>query len=307
MHKITVVIPTHNRRDDLKKSVVSIFRQSKTPDELIVIDDGSVPSVRWDIFKGAPDNIKCILIHNKIPQGANNARNQGIKAANGNFIAFLDDDDEFKKNKIELILECMCDYPFVDFFYHPAEIHLGNTGLSYVSRPKKFYMGEDIFKSLLVKNAIGGTPMVIVRKSSLEDVGYFDEEMKSLQDYELWLRLAKSGAVFKLLDVPLTKYNHVVRRKSVSKNLIIHRESIAAIEKKYAVNYADLTKKEIKEFKAWKQAMASHKALLNGNIMLAFKERMKQFFITMKPIDMISALVILGGPTFVYKIKSRIG
>lgn len=188
---ISVVIPTHNRLDGLKKSLESLLRQKQLPDEVIVVDDGSRLAVEYSVFEGFPTQVKCILLRNDEPKGGNNARNQGVMAASGDYIAFLDDDDQFKPNKVEVLQREIAKNASVDVFYHPAHIHMLNEGVSYISKPYGFSQDEDVYRSLLVQNRIGGTPMVTVRKQALLDVGLFDEQMPAMQDYELWLRLAK--------------------------------------------------------------------------------------------------------------------
>lgn len=306
-NSISVVIPTHDRGEDLGKSINSIFCQTKLPNELIVVDDRSNPSVSSDIFNNASEKISCRLIRNEIPRGANHARNLGIGAAQGEFIAFLDDDDEFKNNKIEVLFDEVEKNTDIDVFYHPAEIHMVKEKVVYFSKPKAFFPGEDIFRSLLVSNKIGGTPMVVVRKSALIDVGLFDEKMPALQDYELWLRLAKSQYKFKLIDEPLTKYHYVTNRKSISKSIATSFKAIALIEEKYRSEYSSLSVAEKKKYEEWKNKKLIHKSLLNGHILKALKLQALQFILSPKPKHLLAVFAIIIGPKFVYKMKARFG
>src|SRR5690606_9048843 len=147
-----------------------------------------------------PAEVEVKLLRNEKPMGGNNARNRGVLASTSDYIAFLDDDDAFKPNKIEELKKAILDGVNADIIYHPAHIHMINEGVSYFSKPKIFKEGEDIFRKLLLENVIGGTPMVTIKRQSLVDVGLFDEEMPALQDYELWLRMAKAGASFYYVD-----------------------------------------------------------------------------------------------------------
>lgn len=306
-NKITVVIPTHNRNSDLKKAVDSILAQTKLPNELVVIDDGSTPPVTNDIFSHASDEITCRLIRNEVPKGANHARNLGVKSAQGSFIAFLDDDDEFKEDKIEMLVDAIDKNTDADVFYHPAEIHMVKEGIVYISKPKNFKPDEDIFRTLLISNRIGGTPMVTVRKAALIDIGIFDEQMPALQDYELWLRLAKAGYKFKLIDRPLTKYHYVTSRSSISKSIAVSLKAIDLIEQKYSLEYSNLSDLEKKQYAEWKNKKLIHKSLLNGQAFKAFQLQVAQFFSSPSLKHLLAVFAIMLGPKFVYKIKAVAG
>ena len=92
---ITVIIPTQNRLENLKKAILSVFKQTTVPLELIVVDDCSNEPVKMEVFKAAPSKTECRIVRlNKI-RGANYARNIGIEKAQGKYIAMLDDDDLF--------------------------------------------------------------------------------------------------------------------------------------------------------------------------------------------------------------------
>ena len=206
---ISVVIPSHNRLDELKIAIKSVFDQTMVPNELIVVDDGSSLPLGENIFKGAPKKLHCILLTNKTPKGGNFARNIAIKEATSEYIAFLDDDDEFFNQKLEEVTKSIKENPDTDLFYHTAKIQMVNERLFYYSKPLYFEDKKEVFKNLLIGNFIGGTPMVIVKRQSLIEVGSFDEVMPALQDYELWLRMAKAEMVFKFINKALTKYNYV--------------------------------------------------------------------------------------------------
>lgn len=130
---VTVVIPTHNRSDGLDAAVKSVFNQTLLPKELIVVDDGSIPPVSEEVFYGCPSGLSTKLLRSESPKGANNARNRGIKEATGEWIAFLDDDDAFFIQKIEVVNNSIQNHPQADLFYHPAEINLIRENISYAS------------------------------------------------------------------------------------------------------------------------------------------------------------------------------
>lgn len=302
---ISVVIPSHNRVLDLKIAIRSVFKQTITPYELIIVDDGSIDPVKSTVFNDAPESLKCLLLTNVVPLGGNHARNKGVLAATGDYIAFLDDDDEFFNNKIEIINEMIHNYPDVDLFYHKAEIHMVKEGYFYFSRPSTFENCDDAFKNLLIKNWVGGTPMVIVKKKSLIDVGGFDEQMPALQDYELWLRMAKRKMKFKIVNKALTKYNYITKKATVSKSVEVNEKAILLIEKKFENDYKKLSKKEIAQYKGWQKKNIIHRAILNGQKREALKGQLEQLYNYPNLGNFLKIFAVLFGPKFIYKLKSK--
>jgi len=244
---ITVVIPTHNRSDDLLRAVQSIFNQTILPSEIIVIDDASNPPVNLKDLPKTPENINLKILRNTISKGANFSRNLGVQSTCAEWISFLDDDDLFLSSKIKIIKDTIQNNSHkVDVIYHPALICLVNEGIEYVSQPKIFKSDDNIFKSLLIKNQIGGTSMVTIKRKKLIEVGLFDINLPALQDYELWLRLARNNAKFLYINLPLTKYQYVTSRKNISKNLIANSDARQYILKKYKDEYLKLKNSEKK-------------------------------------------------------------
>src|SRR5690554_3483648 len=145
---ISVVIPTHNRPTGLALSLKSILGQTCLPAEIVVVDDGSFPIVEDSIFDGFPTSIKCTLLRNEQPKGGNNARNRGIKAATGDYIAFLDDDDQFSRNKIEAISRVLMDTP-ADLITSYANVNIENK-FFYDIKPQ----AEVNFKDQLIRNHV---------------------------------------------------------------------------------------------------------------------------------------------------------
>lgn len=302
---VSVVIPTHNRHCGLMAALESVFSQDVLPKEIVVVDDGSEPPVPHSIFRHAPSEVDCILERFDKPQGANNARNRGITIASGLYIAFLDDDDMFHAAKLSSITAAIAANPDVDVIYHPAIIRMPTESIEYVSIIKPFASRESIFSELLVMNRVGGTSMVVCRKDSLVAVGMFKQNQPALQDYELWLRLARSGADFMLLEQPLTYYYQMTNRASISKSLASNQRAIQAIEEMYSKEYSAMPKSDRRVHEVWKQRMLVHKALLNGKTFLAIKEQTKAFAVLPSLSNLMSLFAIFLGPTFVFHLKSR--
>lgn len=302
---ISVVIPSHNRLDELKNAVKSVFDQTILPNELIVVDDGSSKPLDENIFKDAPKNLKCLLLTNKIPKGGNFARNIAINNASSDYIAFLDDDDEFFSQKLEEVTNSIEDNPDADLFYHTAKILMVNERLFYYSKPLYFKDKEEVFKNLLIGNFIGGTPMVIVKRQSLIEVGGFNEEMPALQDYELWLRMAKVKMTFKFINKPLTKYNYVTERKTVSKSFKINNIARGLIRNKFIDDYKKLNKSELAKHEEFIRNNIVHRAILNNQRKLALKIQYKQMVSNFNLTNLFKLTSIFLGPKFIFFMKSK--
>jgi glycosyltransferase involved in cell wall biosynthesis len=217
---ITVVIPTHNRLCGLANALNSVFNQDKLPTEIIVIDDGSLPAVTDAVFEGAPDSVSCILVRNETPRGGNFARNKGASLASGKYIAFLDDDDTWDSEKLVLQLALM-ESEDLDLSYTGKTIITVDENLTELSRRYSFARPKfnNLKKSIMHQNFIGTTSSIMVKKSSFDAVGGFDEAMPALQDYELYIRLIFSDAKVQGIDQPLVDYFIHKRKNAVSKSL----------------------------------------------------------------------------------------
>jgi GT2 family glycosyltransferase len=236
MAPISVLIITHNRHAELRRAIASVAQQTLLPVELIVVDDGSTRPVSSEGL-ALPDALPLRLIRNAAPAGPARARNIGIAAAAGAWIAFLDDDDEFKPHKIETVARALGRVDeAADVLYHPAEIVMVNEGVRYTSRPRAADGADGMYRALLVRNIVGGTPMVVARRLNLLAHGGFDESLAALEDYELWLRLARHGARFRLLRQALTRCHTTTAKASVTKSAAAGLETFARIEGNYQVD-----------------------------------------------------------------------
>jgi len=194
--KVSVIIPTYNRYELLKRALISVFAQTHQPKEVIVVDDGSTDNTS-QIKKDFP-NIIYIYQKNK---GVSSARNTGIKASTCSYIAFLDSDDEWLEDKLALHVAYHKQHPDILMSY-TDEIWI-RDGVE-VKIPKKFKkLGVDIFKENLEYCNIAPSS-VCLHVELLKDVGLFDESLEVCEDYDLWLRILMKYEVG-LIDKKLIK------------------------------------------------------------------------------------------------------
>jgi len=195
---ISVVIPTYNRYEFLKRALTSVYAQTHQPKKVIVVDDGSTDNTS-QIKKDFP-NIIYIYQKNK---GVSSARNTGIKASTCSYIAFLDSDDEWLKDKLALHVAYHKQNPDILMSY-TDEVWIRN-GVE-VKIPKKFKkLGVDIFKENLEYCNIAPSS-VCLHVELLKDVGLFDESLEVCEDYDLWLRILVKYEVGLINEKLITKY-----------------------------------------------------------------------------------------------------
>ena len=198
--KISVVIPTYNRANLLDRALKSVMAQTRTADEIIVVDDGSIDGTAMLIESTYKNSVEYLCQPNR---GVSSARNTGIRKAKGNWIALLDSDDEWKADKLELQLAALQKQPEYDFC-HTNEIWIRN-GKRVNAMTKHEKSGGYIFENCLPLCVISPSA-VIIRKTVFDENGLFDEELPACEDYDFWLRYCCEKPVLYLDKPLLTKY-----------------------------------------------------------------------------------------------------
>ena len=190
MSTVSVVIPTFNRESFIEQCVVSALQQSKKPDEVIVVDDGSSDKT-WDVLrtlgfsdsKEEKNSLRYIFQRNK---GVSAARNLGIKAAKFRYIAFLDSDDLWLEKKLEKQISSLESQSIRYRLSHTNEIWVRN-GVRVNAHLKHEKNGGDIFIQCLKLCCISPSSSLVDR-SVFDDFGFFDENLPACEDYDFWLR-----------------------------------------------------------------------------------------------------------------------
>jgi glycosyltransferase involved in cell wall biosynthesis len=184
---ISVVVPTYNRYEVLKRALESVYAQTHKPKEVIIIDDGSTDETS-QILKLFPD-AKYYYQENS---GVSSARNLGIKKANHEWIAFLDSDDEWHPHKLQEHLELHLQKPELQISYTDEK---WIRDAKEVKIPKKYRKcGGNIFNECL-SHCIIAPSATIIHKDLLRRVGLFDENLEVCEDYDLWLRIAVENEI----------------------------------------------------------------------------------------------------------------
>jgi glycosyltransferase involved in cell wall biosynthesis len=201
---VSVILPTFNRADSLGRAIQSVLTQTLSNFELIIVDDGSTDNTVHLVAGFRDSRIRLLSLDNN--SGAGRARNEGIRAASAELVAFLDSDDEWMPRKLELQvahLKASTD-PRVAVAYCREYLY---SELTKSKRQSQGYIYEgDLFDHLL-RGFWLSTSLLMVKRSSLLSIEGFDESLPSFQDYDLCLRLAHASNHFVAVDEPLvTRY-----------------------------------------------------------------------------------------------------
>jgi len=195
MPKVSVIIPAYNRAYSLREAIDSVLSQSYNDLELIVVDDGSTDETQEIVSSYIP---KLAYIYQE-RQGVSAARNKGIACAHGDYLAFLDSDDLWLKDKLNLQMKFMESRPEALICY-TEEIWIRKGVRVNPMKKHRKYSGM-IFEHCLPL-CIVSPSSVLIAHSLLEKTGEFDEELEACEDYDLWLRISAQYPIY-LIDTPL--------------------------------------------------------------------------------------------------------
>lgn len=214
--KFSVVIPAYNSERFILGTLNSVFSQAYRNFEVIVSDDGSSDRTRKivkDAFKHN-GNFSSKLIEGKHLGPAGN-RNRGISEAQGSWIAFLDSDDLWNREKLGMVAENIDRDPDIDLWCH-SEIMIRNNKSVLLEHFKKFNSKISPFLSLYRNNSLSPSA-ITVKKEILLKAGLFDidKRLPPAEDFELWLRLARFAKIGYIKDILGT---YIVREGGISLN-----------------------------------------------------------------------------------------
>jgi len=198
---ISVVCPTYNSAGFVLKTIESLVNQTYSQFEIIISDDGSVDNtceIIEDYFKKS-HFVNYKILKNK-HAGVAATRNAGIKAASGQWIAFIDSDDQWFPNKLATVAKAIQEHPEVNFICNTEEF-VRLDGRKELFDFGAWYNVHKLLPDQLLKRCIFATSAVICRRDLLLAVGCFDEKLSLAEDYDLWLKLSPLLKVFYIREV----------------------------------------------------------------------------------------------------------
>jgi len=206
MPTISVIIPAYNAERTILETIESIQQQTFSDFELIVIDDGSSDRTLELLHRVVDERLRIYSYENG---GVSVAHNRGISHATGEFIAFLDADDLWTPDKLELQLAALQQHPEAGVAYSWTHF-MDEKGESFHTDKPVFFEGN-VYVKLLVGNFLDSGSNPLIRRQAIESVGEFDPALASCEDWDFWLRLA---ARWPFVVVP--KYQILYRQSSSS-------------------------------------------------------------------------------------------
>jgi glycosyltransferase involved in cell wall biosynthesis len=226
MPKVSVIIPAYNAMKYLPATMASVLNQTYQDFEIVLVNDGSSDSIQEWVDT---QNISQLRLISQENRGLAGARNTGIREAKGSYIALLDADDLWDPTKLEKQVQVL------DLDEEAALVYtwlaLVDEQGTLTGRYYKRLEEGDVWKSMLTANLVGCGSVPLIRRTYLDKVGHFDENLKSfVEDWDLWLRMARQYR-FRVVKEVLTYYRQ--RGDSASKNWV-------AMERSYQIVIAKM-------------------------------------------------------------------
>lgn len=224
----SVVIPAYNAERTLARAVESVLNQTRLPLEVIVVDDGSTDNTP-EVAGGFRHPVRCIRQDNS---GASAARNRGIQAASGEWVAFLDADDWWKPNRLEWALDIARRHPGLQWVAG-RYIHLWSNGTRIIDPESPAYLkllsdDHEVFPDYYEAACAGvqfSTITMLVRRMALTETGLFDPRLKVAEDTDLWCRMADQAPAIGYVNAPIAVYDRCTER-SLTKNRLSYSEDL---------------------------------------------------------------------------------
>lgn len=237
---VSIITPTYNRGYLIEKTIESVMSQSYANWEWLIVDDGSVDNTEQIVEKYIKKDARIRYIKNEKNQGANICRNLGASLATGEYFAFLDSDNIWNKNKLEIQIKEIKDSADEVGFVYSKEYVIDGARKWVV--PSKAYAENELKNVLLEKNVID-TSTVLIKKECFERCEGFDVKIPRLQDWELFIRIVEIYA-YKGVCINEILNTNIIQQDSISKDSKKYVDAIFYIICKYK-NY--LNKKNIVE------------------------------------------------------------
>lgn len=233
--KVSIILPTYNGGKYIRQTIDSVIAQNFCGWELLVIDDGSIDNTENIINEYINKDKRIIHFKNEVNLGIQKTLNKGLGGAEGEYIARIDDDDQWiDKDKLKRQVEFLND--------NPEYVLVGTGAIVTNEKGQELFRyllpekDQDIRNKILMKNCFTHSS-VLFRKESVVKLGGYTEEgnVKHLEDYDLWLKL---GTIGKLANLPVWGINFMIRDDSLSSmNKLDQFKRNVILIKKYKNNY----------------------------------------------------------------------
>jgi glycosyltransferase involved in cell wall biosynthesis len=214
---VSVVIPTKNRPDLLRRAVESVISQTYPHIEIVIVDDGSIPAVAINTIASLSKGRAIRLVRNEVSKGGGKSRNIGSSVANGEFVCFLDDDDIYYSNKISILHSALRGNPKFGVAFGKVSLNDGTVSRQPIKYPVRF--NPDL--NFALGNYIH-TSATLMRKEVLDNVS-FHEPLTRYQDTQFHLELTlKCNIIF--VDECVSEWNVDGREDQITSNATLEKK-----------------------------------------------------------------------------------
>lgn len=221
---VSVIIPTYKRPDTLDRAINSVLNQTYPNVEVIVVDDNNpgtdgrhLTEIKMAPYRG---NSRVRYIKHEKNKNGSAARNTGARSSDGEYIAFLDDDDEYTPKRIEYMLKRLAEMPSDYVACYSRFLFRMPDGKEIYSKESR---EGNLFKEALMKDlSIGFGSNNLVRRSAYDAIGGFDESFKRNQDHEFLIRLLQRYKIAYCDELGLIIYVHLEKRKERIEDTLNH-------------------------------------------------------------------------------------
>ena len=226
---VSIIMPTFNAELTISQSIESVLEQEYSFWELIIINDGSTDSTLNSIENHLLD--QRVHLINQTNKGVAEARNKGLLIAKGKYIAFLDADDCWRKDKLIKQVYYLDSNKNIGLVYCTHKCFFKNVEDSFYCSPKEPVKFSDDYYRLLTHDYIP-TLTVMIRSCVIAKIGFFDKTLYSTEDWDLWIRIAKK---FNIGIIQETLAYYRINDQGISKNNIRQIENEMKVLKKHVL------------------------------------------------------------------------
>ena len=233
---ISIIIPAYNCSKSISRSIDSVIKQTYSNWELLIIDDGSTDKTKEIVEEYITKNPKLKYYHQENSGAPASPRNNGIRRSKGNYIAFLDHDDEWLPEKLAKQVLLFENLDIQNIGFVACNVYTIEENNKKIIKLKN---RGNILEALLEGDFIYSCSSVMIKKDVFQKVGLFDENLKCADDWDMWLKISSAGYNFNFVDEPIL--NYYIHNNNTSKtigNLKIHLEQ-EYILKKYPQFYSN--------------------------------------------------------------------
>lgn len=180
----SVIIPTYNRPTQTLAAVKSVLQQTYRAYEIIVIDDSSTDDT-VKLLSSYQKHVRCLR---GLPSGTANARNRGIQEATKDYVAFLDSDDYWRHDKLEVMSQYLKRYPSVGLI--GSGYYFVDSSGNVLHKERYVRLKGNAYRQFL-ESDYAATSAVVVRRACFATIGLFDETLSGCEDWDMWIRLTR--------------------------------------------------------------------------------------------------------------------